>query len=203
MLSRRVFLASGAAALIPMACAVSAGAASKAVEPGEDGLYNEPWFLFSFLDLRQDAQEAAANKKRLAVLWSQRACPYCKQMHESYLTNDRITNLIRENFEVVHLNLFGSREVTDFDGKTVSEKELARRWGVIYTPTVHFFGIDAGDAPPKTGRDIEGARMSGLYPLVNFYGVFSFARIDGWKTGNFRDYMTRNEKAFAAAVGGN
>jgi hypothetical protein len=36
------------------------------------------------------------------------------------------------------MNLFGDVEVTDFDGTTLSEKDMAVRWGVMFTPTLIF-----------------------------------------------------------------
>jgi len=54
-----------------------AGRGAAAAEPavGEDGLYHEPWFLQSFLDLREDLESATAGGKRLAVMWSCAAVP--------------------------------------------------------------------------------------------------------------------------------
>src|SRR5689334_14726702 len=54
--------------------AAFAGRRAAAAEPtvGEDGLYHEPWFLQSFLDLREDLESAAAGGKRLAIMWELR-----------------------------------------------------------------------------------------------------------------------------------
>ena len=74
MSTRRRFLA-GALAL---------GLPSKAMAQafqGDDGLYREPWFLESFLDLAEDLKAALEHGKRLAVLWELKGCPYCKQIH--------------------------------------------------------------------------------------------------------------------------
>ena len=37
------------------------------------------------------------------------------------------------------INIFGDIEVTDFDGETLPEKEIVKKWGVMFTPTVMFF----------------------------------------------------------------
>ena len=34
--------------------------------------------------------------------------------------------------------MLGAREVTDFDGQVLPEKELARKYGVPGTPTIQF-----------------------------------------------------------------
>ena len=53
------------------------------VEPikEDDGLYTQSWFQLSFLDLREDFNEAKAEGKRFAVIFEQRGCPYCIKMH--------------------------------------------------------------------------------------------------------------------------
>jgi len=51
---------------------------------------------------------------------------------------------VKANFEVLQLNIIGSRKVTDFDGTELSEKDLAAKYGVHFTPTFQFFGERAG-----------------------------------------------------------
>jgi len=88
----------------------------------DDGMYEFDWYLESFLDLKDDIESAAQAGKRLAVIISQRACPYCKRMAEQHFSTPRIVDYVRANFEVLHLNLFGAREVTDLDGRKMSER---------------------------------------------------------------------------------
>ena len=78
MLSRRLFLAGSAAGgLGPW----SGGAARAEAVMTDDGFYREPWFLESFLELADDLAAATENKKRLAIMWELRGCPYCKETH--------------------------------------------------------------------------------------------------------------------------
>src|SRR5690606_10217676 len=128
-----------AAAAEPMA--PLSGPEEPRVEPklGEDGLYHQDWFVQSFLDLREDHAEAKAAGKRFAIFFEQRGCIYCAKMHKDVLSLRYINDYVRENFHVVQLDLWGSREVTDFDGTVLPEKKLAERWGILFTPTVVFF----------------------------------------------------------------
>src|SRR5437763_1736935 len=114
------------------------------VEPiaAEDGLYHQSWFQLSFLNLKEDFAEARAGGKRFAVLFEQRGCPYCASMHKEVLAQRYINDYVRQNFTIVQLDLWGAREVTDFDGTVLPERALAERWGVIFTPTVVFFKDD-------------------------------------------------------------
>ena len=90
----------------------------------DDGFYREPWFLESFLELADDLAAAAANKKRLAIMWELRGCPYCKETHLINFAKPEIADYIQERFEILQLNIIGSREVTDFDGEKLTEKAI-------------------------------------------------------------------------------
>jgi thioredoxin-related protein len=112
--------------------------AAQAVEMGEDGLHKEPWFSMTFKDMAEDLEAANAAGKRLVILFEQRGCIYCKKMHEEVFSDPAIAKFISDNFMVVQMNLFGDEEVTDFDGAALSEKDMARRWSVVFTPTILF-----------------------------------------------------------------
>lgn len=74
-------------------------------------MYIQPWFHEGFLDLGEDFAEAEAQGKRLMVVWEQRGCPYCKRMHEVNLRIPRIVDMMKNDFVIVQLNLWGDREV--------------------------------------------------------------------------------------------
>ena len=110
----------------------------------EDGLYRQPWFLESFLELADDLAAAANSGKRFAVMWELRGCPYCRETHLVNFARADIADYIKANFDILQLNIIGSRKVTDFDGTEISEKALAAKYGVRFTPTFQFF--------PESGR---------------------------------------------------
>ncbi len=85
---------------------------------------------------------------------------------------------MRENFRVLQLNLWGAREVTDFDGRRMSEKALGERWGVIFTPTVVFFKDDLTDLDGKWGRALEATeRLPLSFGADTFYDLFVWVRL--------------------------
>ncbi|MBE9476194.1 MAG: thioredoxin fold domain-containing protein, partial [Proteobacteria bacterium] len=104
-----------------------------AVELGDDGLHKTTWMRSTFKDMSEDLAEANAEGKRMLVIFEQRGCIYCTQMHEEVFPLPEITKLIEDNYFVVQMNLFGDEEVTDFDGTVLSEKKMATRWGVVFT----------------------------------------------------------------------
>ena len=102
-------------------------------------------------------------------MWELKGCPYCKETHFVNFAQPRISDYIHDNFEVLQLNIIGSRKVTDFDGKEIGEKELAAKYGVRFTPTFQFFRESAGrpqGAAASRTRSGAGARLSaaGRFP---------------------------------------
>ena len=57
-------------------------------------------------------------------------------MHTEVLAERYINDYVRENFRIVQLDLWGSRETTDFDGTKLPEKKLAERWGAVFMRTI-------------------------------------------------------------------
>lgn len=131
-----------------------------ASELGPDGLHEVPWVRETFKDLREDLAEATAEDKRLLIMVEQRGCIYCTKMHEEVFPRPEITQAIEDNFFVVRINLHGAVEVTDFDGETLSEKDMARKWGLLFTPTMMYIAKDVPEdvaAPQAAVALVPGA----------------------------------------------
>jgi len=184
---RRSFLAAVPAALIVPG--IAAAAERVAPELMEDGRYTQPWFLASFLVLKDDLADSAAQNKRLALFWDQVGCPYCKQIHRVNLADPAVNAYIRERFNVLQLDLNGAREVTDFDGEVLAEKDLARKNGVIGTPTIQFLPPAVADVDGKRGRAVEIARMPGYLQPGLFEAMFAFVYDRAYERETFRKYV--------------
>lgn len=151
-------------------------------ETGDDGLHKQPWFEETFLDLSEDLAEATDSGRRLVIIWEQRGCPYCKQTHEVNLRIPRIVDYVKQNFFVLQLNMWGDREVTDFDGKTTTEKQLARKWRVLFTPTFQFFPDSPAAAKGKPGDEAEVHRVPGYFKPFHFYFQFRYVTEKAYET---------------------
>jgi thioredoxin-related protein len=97
------------------------------------------WFKESFLDIREDIEEASGSGKRLMVLFHQDGCPYCNALVERNLAQKEIETKVRENLDVVAINMWGDRQLTFVDGKEYTEKSFAEHLKVQFTPTTLFF----------------------------------------------------------------
>jgi thioredoxin-related protein len=184
------------ALVITLGLAVAPGPASAAknllpyVEPNEEGVHVQPWFLNSFLDLAEDAEDAAAEGKQLVIFWEQKGCPYCREMHRVNLRIPEIVDYIKKNFVVLQLNLWGDKEVTDFDGQVTTEKKLARKYRIQYTPTLQFFPTNAGSKTKKPGQKVEIWRLLGYWKPFLFKNSFVYAREKGYETEpNFQRWL--------------
>jgi thioredoxin-related protein len=186
MTTRRDLILGGGAALL-----AGATAAPMRAEPilSEDGLYREPWFIESFLEIGDDLEQTTKRGKRLAVMWELRGCPYCRETHLVNFARPDIAAFVQENFDVLQLNIVGSRKVTDFDGSELGEKQLAGRYGVRFTPTIQFFPKDAGGLKALEPAKREVARIAGYLRPDDFLAMFRYVREEAYQKGSFRDFL--------------
>ena len=158
----------------------------------DDGIYSEPWFLQSFLELADDVQGAANSGKRLAIMWELRGCPYCKETHLVNFARPEIENYIKQHFEILQLNIIGSREVTDFDGEKMSEKRLAGKYGVRFTPTFQFFPDKIAGLAGKKPAEREITRIQGYLEPQAFLNMFRFVAERAYEKGTLREFLKAN-----------
>ena len=155
----------------------------------DDGLYRQPWFLESFLDLSDDLDGAAKDGKRFVIMWELRGCPYCKETHFVNFARSDISDYIKANFEVLQLNIIGSRKVIDFDGSELSEKALALKYGVRFTPTLQFFPERAAPLKTIAPTKREVTRAPGYFRPDDFLAMFRYVREKAYESKSFRDYI--------------
>ncbi|SOC00429.1 thioredoxin-related protein [Rhodobacter sp. JA431] len=159
-----------------------------ATDLGDDGLHKPDWLRETFKDLREDLAEANAEGKRLMLIYEQRGCIYCTKMHEEVFPVPAIDALIREHYFVVQLNLFGDVEVTDFDGTTASEKDMALRWGVMFTPTLIFLPEEVPEG--ESAAQAAVAMMPGAFGKGTTEALLTWVKDHGYESGeNFQKYV--------------
>lgn len=158
-----------------------------AVEIGDDGLHKTAWMRDTFKDLREDLDEANAEGKRLALIFEQRGCIYCTRMHEKVFPRPEIADYITEHYFVVQLNLHGDLEVTDFDGDVLSEKQMARKWGLLFTPTVLFLPRDVPEN--TTAQQAAVAVMPGAFEAQTTLDMFVWVNEERYTDTSEEDFQ--------------
>ncbi len=159
-------------------------------EPAKEGLgedlvnpgYEEKpaWFKNSFLDLREDIAEAAAQNRHVMLYFYQDGCPYCAKLLRDNFAQKLIVDKTRKNFDVIAINMWGDREVTDLDGTQLTEKQFASKLKVMFTPTILMLD--------KQGR--LALRINGYYYPEKFSAALDYVStpVTGMR---FREYYAK------------
>jgi thioredoxin-related protein len=151
--------------------------------PTRDKAQRPQWFKASALDLRVDLRDAVDGGKRgLIVYFGQASCPYCiALMSVNFGTEADIVAYTRRHFDVVAIDAWGKRTVTDLYGSTLSESDYARREDTDFTPSLVFFDSD--------GR--EALRLRGYYAPYRFRAALAYVVEGYYRHESFRDYLQR------------
>jgi thioredoxin-related protein len=98
-----------------------------------------------------------------------------------------IVDKMRGHFVSVALNMWGDRETTWLDGTVASEKELARRLEVQFTPTLLFLD--------EKGNVV--ARLNGYYPPSEFERVLDYVAGHHERRQSLGEYLAKGSRKTA------
>ena len=103
------------------------------------GFYEKPaWFKNSFLELQDELENANENNRQIILYFHQDGCPYCKKLLEDNFSRKDIIDKMRQNFDLLEINMWGDKTVTLLTGEELSEKVFAKQMQVMFTPTLVF-----------------------------------------------------------------
>lgn len=146
------------------------------------GYHEKPaWFKESFLDLREDIQEANESKKRVLLYFYQDGCPYCAKLLQDNLGQKRLADKTRKHFDVIAINMWGDKEVTDLNGRLTTEKKFTEQMKVMYTPTLVFL----------TEQGKIALRVNGYYAPNKFETALDYVREHNETKISFRNYVRK------------
>ncbi len=141
------------------------------------------WFTNSFLDLREDLDEAIGQGKQgIIVYFGQKHCAYCEALMQiNFGSETDIVEYTRRHFNVIPVDIWGSREVTDLAGELLPENRYAEREKTNFTPSLVFYDRDSREA----------LRLRGYYPPYRFRAALEYV-VDGYyRSESLRDYLAR------------
>lgn len=160
--------------------------------PLADVLTHPSWFKKSFLDLPEDLDEAVnAGKKGIAVYFGQKRCPYCQRLMKVNFGEPDIVRYTQTHFDVIPIDIWGIEDVTDLDGKVLSEREFAIREDATFTPTLLFY-----DAQGKLAL-----RLRGYYPPFYFRAALEYVVGDHYRREPFNVYLERGDETLTFEPG--
>jgi thioredoxin-related protein len=160
---------------------MTAFAAEKAEFRGAGHFSVPGWFKHSFLDMPDDVAEASKSGKRLLIYFGQDGCPYCAELFNTNFSQPHIVEYTRQHFDAIDLNIWGDREVTDFSGHKLTEKELAVKLKVWFTPSILL--ID------EKGEIV--LRINGYYPPHQFLAALKYVGEKQERKMTFPEYYAR------------
>lgn len=136
------------------------------------------YFKESFLDFREDAEEAGDAGKHMLVFADLKGCPYCaKMLKDNFETAEKDggnLEFIKTNFDSIHLNIKGSREIAFNEETEVAENKLAEALQVRFTPTLLFM-----NAKNKVVARVNGYRSSREFKqMLNFVHEKAYEKTD-------------------------
>ena len=143
-----------------------------AAEIDADGLHKVDWYQDTWKDLQEDFETAQDEGKRLLIIVEQRGCIYCREMHETSFKDARVMARLTEDYYPVRINLHGATEMVDTDGEALEERAVARKWGVMFTPTMIFMPPEISDDTPAIRQAV--AVMPGAFKPSTTYDLLTW-----------------------------
>ncbi len=151
--------------------------------PRERDIQYPEWFKNSFLDLQEDLSEALENGKTgLIIYFGQKNCAYCEALMQINFGREKdIVEYTRRHFDVVAIDIWGDREVTDLQGEVLTEKNYAVREQANFTPSLIFYGKDGAEL----------LQLRGYYTPYKMRAALEYV-VDGYYANeSLRDYIAR------------
>ncbi|MDH5259041.1 MAG: thioredoxin fold domain-containing protein, partial [Gammaproteobacteria bacterium] len=125
---------------------------------------------------------------RLLVFFYQDGCPYCEKLVNVNFSQKSIVDKTRQNFDVVAINMWGDREVSDFGGKHMTEKEFATSQRIMFTPTLLFLN-EKGEV---------ALRLNGYIPPAKFTLALDYIIQRQENIMRFSDFLKANLTALSS-----
>jgi len=137
--------------------------------------FNETWGNFD--EELQNARES--NKKAILIFFEMDECPFCQFMKENILSQPKVQAYFREHFLNFPLDIEGDIEITDFQGKPMTQKHFATKINrVRATPVFAIFDLDGKRIARFTGRTsgAEEFMLLGQYVVEKKFEKMSFLK---------------------------
>lgn len=114
-------------------------------------------------------------KKGIMLFFTMENCPYCDRMKNYTFKDEKVIKLIKDNFLVFEVDIYGSIEIKDFEGEPTTQKEFAAISGAYATPTTAFYDLDGKNLVTQVGmlNEIQ-MQIMGEYVIEGHYKEMEF-----------------------------
>ncbi|MEK7758362.1 MAG: thioredoxin fold domain-containing protein [Pseudomonadota bacterium] len=100
------------------------------------------WFKQSFLNFKDEIDEARQTGRHILVFMDLNDCPYCARTLDENFREGENRAYLQKHFDVIAVNVRGDAEVIWIDGATYTEQDLAAKLKVVGTPALVFIDPD-------------------------------------------------------------
>ena len=139
------------------------------------------WFKTSFLDFSEDVADSKIDNKHLILYFHQDGCPYCAKLVEENFTDEKLVTQIRQNFEIIDVNMWGDKDLIDLSGKEYTEKQFAEKLKIQFTPSLIFLDT--------TGKQV--LRMDGYQSISKMSKMLDFVATKKYQTTTFSAFSSQ------------
>jgi len=156
-----------------------------------DQINHPDWFKQSFLDLKEDIAEAKkAQKSGVIQFFGQAHCAYCNALIKNDFGNKEIAQYTQKHFDVVVLDIYGDRMISDLDGSELSERDFSTKRKAELTPTLDFYDTEENLV----------FRLRGYYPPEKFKSALRYVVEKHYLTLRFREYLATTKITHISAL---
>ena len=147
--------------------------------PSHGKLHAEPYVVHG--------KNAVTNRKHdyLAVLFEQKECPACDELHKDVLQRAETKDLIKR-FDVAQLDMWSRDEIVTPEGKTMMASQWAKALDIKYAPSIVLFD--------KAGKEI--IRMEAYLKSFHVQSVLDYVSSAAYLTEpSFQRYIEKRADA--------
>lgn len=133
------------------------------------------WYSYN-----EGIKKASLEKKPLVIDFYTDWCTYCKKMEAETYSEKKVSSYLNEKFVTIKVNAESKKKIK-FDGKEMTEQELAMGFGVNSYPTVFFMENEKntiGTAP-------------GYIEAPQFYAISTYVGSNAYKTMTLEKYREK------------
>lgn len=143
-----------------------------------DGTSDDFFDLFMG-DLGEELQTARAEgKKGIFLFFEIDSCPFCIRMKRRLLSRPEVQDFFGKFFLRYTVDIEGDVEITDFQGKTMRQKDFALEHRVRGTPTMIFYDLEGKEVTRYIGAidRVDDLLLLGEYVTGEVYRKMPFVR---------------------------
>ena len=110
--------------------------------------FNETWG-----DLPEELNKAQkSGKKGILIFFEMDECPFCHYMKKNVLNQPKVQDFYRKHFLNFVIDIEGDVEMVNLKGKTVKQKDFAKKMRVRATPVIAYYDLKGKLVYRHTGK---------------------------------------------------